>query len=347
MFLVENLSESVLQSFVMEAHKFEKVRQRVVARVLESGLLERKIFQIPQITPKDICVAGVDGGLASFPFGCMDVALIRVAGVLFRYQEGVLSEAQYVPSELPGLGIFAISEPIDLMKLEIANGMCRQLKEVQLATQIAKTRKPHLLLLDGSVVPQYVAGDKDSLLEKLYAELLESYSLLYETCERQGVFLAGFVKNSRGQHFVHSLGHSPELSGEDREILSRFRDTDFLKYVMRLGQRTCTSLYRASSCGSLSRWRNRTHLFYLRVSEATLPFRVEFVEFGDNAELTASCIASWVFFLSSFNPAMSSPSVLLEADLRARVSEEEAEIARNKLQSLGRPQSLDVIQKFV
>ncbi|MEM2907624.1 MAG: hypothetical protein QXP65_00250, partial [Candidatus Hadarchaeales archaeon] len=81
----------------------------------------------------------------------------------------------------------------------------------------------------------------------------------------------------------------------------------------------------------LEGWIERTYAFYLKAVPYDFPLRVEFVDGGDGVLETAEEVASLVYALSSYHDAYGLPSVLIEADARARLHEEDLEMVRDSI----------------
>jgi len=338
MLLLTDFDENVVCRLIESLREREKQQQEILQKLFGSFRRNpRKMrVKVSRFVPQKLCVVGVDGGMAQFSLRASDVVFLKSIASVFHYVGGKLLNSTYFPSETPVLNILGIHEPVDHLKLEVLVGMERQINEIRTARRFVEKNGADLLLLDGSVVPQYAGGYRNSLLEEEYCKLIEEYVALYKVCVRKGIFLAGFVKDGRGKRFLEELLSSVELEEADRKILENSRDSLFLNSVIDVGERTKSIPY-AKDGGILDRldeWKDHIYLFYMKSSPLDIPFRVEFVEPGGDEELTASCLASWILFLSSFSEELTTPPVLLEADFRARMREEEVAGFRNQILSL-------------
>ncbi|MBA7502330.1 hypothetical protein ES706_00914 [subsurface metagenome] len=298
---------------------------------------------IEQDALANLTVAGVDGGMLEQQLHGLDLILLRAVVAIFRYQNSRLEWAKYFPSEMPFPRLIDVAEPLDAREFELLAGMERQLAEIELATEALRANEVKLLLLDGSVVPQYVDRfpHNQSLLER-YHKLLNAYTKLYETCAESGALLAGAVKDSRGGRFVDILRRKvlPSLGGlgleqKELEILERSRDTVLLDHVLGVGERT--SIFRYAESPSryvlrdLGEWAMRVYAFYIKTVPFDRPLRVEFIDFRDEPAETADRVAPLVYALSSHHDAFGLPSVLIEADVCARLTEEDLSIVRDSI----------------
>jgi hypothetical protein len=308
----------------------------------------RFVTAVDQADLTDMMVMGVDGGMLSRVLHGLDLILVRAIATIFRYHEGELSEVEYYPSELPPPRLISLAEPLDTRELELVIGMERQLTELKLATEALKTHGGDLLLLDGSIVPQYVdrPPQKSKILE-LYRELVATFSNLYNMCTKSEVLLAGVVKDSRSARFIDifqrkilpSLIENCNIPPEhvsvltDGDFLSCSRDTVFLNHMLEVGERTFAFTYTGTPSGyplrDLSERFQRIQVFYIKTVPYDRPLRIEFLQSKD--ERVADRLASLIYALSAHHNAYGLPSVLIEADVRARLAEEELDILHDSI----------------
>jgi len=310
-----------------------------VEEIIEPSLV--KLIEQDALT--NLTVAGVDGGMLEQQLHGLDLILLRAVVAMFHYREAGLEWAEYFPSEMPFPRLIDVAEPLDAREFELLAGMERQLIELEHATEAVRANEMKLLLLDGSVVPQYIDRfpHNQSLLER-YHKLINVYTKLYETCAESGALLAGAVKDSRGRRFIDILRCKvlPSLGGlglkqKELEVLERSRDTVLLDHVLEVGERTFTFRYAEKPASYVLRdlggWAARIFAFYLKTVPFDRPLRVEFVDFGGEPAGTADRIASLIYALSSHHDAFGLPSVLIEADACARLVEEDLCIVRDSI----------------
>jgi hypothetical protein len=300
----------------------------------------------------DKTVIGVDGGLLTQQLHGLDLILVRAVAAIFHYTDGELDEVEYFPSEFPPPRLVDLTEPIDAREFELVVGVERQLAELQMAIQAVTSRSADLLLLDGSVAPQYIDRSvQGHRALRSYRRLIGTFGKLYEACDSTGTLLAGAVKDSRSSRFIDILRRKvlsflPELSPEEREVLENSRDTVLLDRVLEVGERTFAFRY-AENPGDvlkdLGKWASRIHVFYMKVVPYDRPLRVEFVDGGDGTSGMAERVASLLYSLSAHHDAFGLPSVLIEADARARLHGEEICMVRDSLADfLGPSVTLDL-----
>lgn len=337
---------------IAERIREQEGRRRKIAEVLGGlkgmasnpmgGLIESSLVnkvEMDQLV--SLIVIGVDGGMLEQQLHGLDLILLRAIAVTFHYHDAELTLADYFPNGMPQPKLIDIAEPLDAREFEILAGMELQLIEVEVATDVVRESCAGLLLLDGSVVPQYVDRfpHSDLLLER-YRRLIEAYTGLYRDCAKSGTLLAGVVKDSRGGRFADIIGHTvlPSfgdlgLEQRDIEILERSRDTVLLDHMLSVGERTSAFTYAEEPTNYVLRdlgvWAAKVYAFYIKTVPFDQPLRVEFVDRGDGPAETADHIASLIYALSSYHDAFGLPAVLIEADACARLAEEDLHVIRD------------------
>lgn len=296
-------------------------------------------------------VVGVDGGVFAQQLHGLDLILVRAVAAVFHYREGELVTAEYYPSEAPMPRLISVTEPLDARSLELLISMERQLVELKLAAQTLRASNADLLLLDGSILPQYVDRFPHSpRVVKLHRKLLRAFSELYGVCMKSETLLAGAVKDSRSARFIDILKQKilPSLAegrklrfteastfSRNLDILDNSRDTVLLDHVLDVGERSFIFRYAENpsnfipkDIGELAR---RVYAFYLKIVPYDRPLRIEFMEGGEMPSLTADRVASLIYALSAHHDAFGLPSVLMEADACARLTEDDVDIVRDSI----------------
>ncbi|MFN4132843.1 MAG: DNA double-strand break repair nuclease NurA [Candidatus Hadarchaeales archaeon] len=323
--------ENAIEEIMMRIRENEEKRNRLIKTLLklpaiqgpglQENFLKKKIPLPPGEAQK---VVGVDGGMLELNLHGIDILLLRAVAVKFHYLRGRLEKAEYIPSGLPTPKIIATTEPIDHLELQMLAGMERQLTEIQVAIDAADDADA--LLLDGSIVPQYVDRfSRKSCLFMRYMELVAAYASLYKKCLEKGILLAGVVKDSRGSRFTEILKGN---LGEKAETLEHSRDTVILDGLLEVGERTACFGYVEEPAGhvlqDLGELGRKVSVIYLKVASFDRPTRVEFIWDDDPSE-TAEHLSSLILSISSHHQAFGIPTVLVEADRLARLGEEELE----------------------
>ena len=244
--------------------------------------------------------------------------------------------------------------------------------ELSCAAELIRTHSPSALLIDGSIAP--LLSDKpseESEIRPLYDEVVAVYKSLYESAWATGCTLAGVIKDSRSKRFIdivqkHTSSSGPEAGAGDKAGANdaagakqdeqapasaprppdsgflHTSDTNFLYFMLEAGERTCAFKYSSAPTShqvlkDLGQWSEKILSFYLKPVKDDRPLRVEFL----SGQKTFSEVASLVHSLSHLHKAYAYPAVLIEADLRAALDEDEFERAYGSLFSkLGRSASL-------
>lgn len=342
--------ELALKKMIERIMDQEARRKRVseaLARLREiglnamNGIAEKAIIKEVEMDPLfDVRVCGVDGGLLDQQLHGFDLILVRALAAIFHYRRAVLCGAEYLPSEMPPPKLIDVAEPLDFWEFQVLAGMERQLAEVEIAAQVAERGGVEAILLDGSIVPQYVERfPRSSLLLECYRNLIRAYIGLYQNCAEGGILLAGAVKDSRGARFVEILKKDFfgkfNLGKEDLLILDKTRDTALLNHVLGVGERTSAFTYAEKSTNyvlsDLGGWGARIYGFYIRTVPFDRPLRAEFLSGAENVAETADRVASLIYALSSHHEGFGLPSVIVEADACARLAEEDLSLVRDSI----------------
>ncbi|MEM3514227.1 MAG: DNA double-strand break repair nuclease NurA [Candidatus Hadarchaeum sp.] len=340
---LEQALEKAIKRMIDQEMKRKKIGEalanlREVDLDVMRGVAEKTLFKEVGMDPLvDVRVCGVDGSLLYQQLHGFDLILVRALAAIFHYRGAVLEGVEYSPSELPPPKLIDVVEPLDSWEFQSLAGMERQLAEIETAAQVAERGGVESILLDGSIVPQYVERFPRSpiLLEK-YQNLIRAYTRLYQVCAEAGIVRAGAVKDSRGTRLVEILKAAFDkfnLEKEDLLILDKTRDTVLLNHVLGVGERTSAFTYVEKPASyvlsDLGSWGARIYGFYIRTVPYDRPLRIEFLKGVENVAETADRVASLVYALSSYHEGFGLPSVIIEADACARLAEEELSWVRD------------------
>lgn len=350
-FFADNLSLELALEKVIERIIDQEARRKRIGEALASlreidseatnGFAEKTLVKKVEMDPlTDVRVCGIDGGLLDQQLHGFDLIIVRALAAIFHYRNAVLVGVEYLPSELPPPKLIDVAEPLDSWEFQVLAGMERQLVEIEIGVQVAEKGVVGAILLDGSIVPQYVERfPRSPILQERYRNLIQSYIRLYQACAEANIVLAGAVKDSRGTRFVEILKKevfdkfSFGLGKEDLSILDKTRDTVLLSHVLRVGERTSAFTYAEKPASyvlsDLGDWGTKIYGFYLRAVPFDRPLRIEFLEGSENVAETADRVASLVYALSSHHEGFGMPSVIIEADACARLAEEDLDLVRD------------------
>ena len=317
-------SNKILENIVSNLKFLESERKRIGEKIKSINEIERKDclenkIVIP-IEGKNVTgeIAGIDGGIVKKSFHGIDLILLRAVGVVYFYRDNELKKVTYYPEAIVEPEAKLVTEPYTEMEFELVSNIERQIKEINTAREVIEKFEPDFIFLDGSIVPQYVYGQKGSLIFSRYIELINTYKSLFDSVKSRKTILAGVIEDSRGIRFCEIT--SSLLNKGDRLILEKSRDTNLLEYILNKGERTTVFTYSSLPVihPVLKEFPNeKIYSFYLRTAEFDQPMRVDFL--GDKG-VVADEISSVLLQLTS-SEVYSIPSVLIEADQRAKLSE--------------------------
>ncbi|MBU0662186.1 DNA double-strand break repair nuclease NurA [Candidatus Micrarchaeota archaeon] len=285
--------------------------------------------------------AGVDSGFMGKRLSSADIVLVRAAGVVFDYEKGKLAKAQYHPNffsfPTPHLSNNALEDD----EYACSMGLIRLREEVNVAREILQKYKPRYLFLDGSIVPQYADKPRsDSVVRNLYHEILQNFQSLYSEAEAKGCTLIACVEDSRGKRINELLRN--EINRDETYIsnktLNGMFDWAILDYLLEVGERTMAFSYSGSIkkhpiLADMPGWREHIYGLYLRPAQYDRPLRIEFLCRGKGDEIAARAneAAGAALALSSMHREYAYPAVLIEADLKAHLKQDEIEIVFGKI----------------
>jgi uncharacterized protein (UPF0335 family) len=302
------------------------------------GIEETALLQnVPQIELNEK-VAGVDSGFMGKSFHSVDVILIRAMGALFEYNKGLLKHTEFYPNFFKFPEPFILTDALEKDEFNCAKSLYRLKEEVGLANEMIEKFKPDFMFLDGSIIPQHADRPRSgSKVTQVYHNVLNQFQQLYETAEKNKCCLIGAVEDSRGTRFRGLLQEfiSREKLFEPSQ-LDNFFDSTLLDSLLQPKERSLAFPY-ASKVEKhpilndfKKDWAEKIHVLYLKPSQFDFPLRVEFLNQKKVTE-QANKVAAITLALSSLHKEYAYPSVLIEADLRARLKPEEINLVFDKL----------------
>jgi hypothetical protein len=299
---------------------------------LGDEILENKlIIPVKQSGLENLTIAGVDGGLVKHSLHGIDIMLIRPVAALFVYKNNKLSDVQYYPDSLPSPIPKIVFDPFSDLEFEINSNMERQVAEVNAAAEAIEKFRPEILLMHGSIVPHYTERPaSNSLLFVTYQRMIDAYKKLFATAQKNNTVLAGVVEDSRGVRFCEIINKilaesKKELTPETKILLSKTKDTNLLAYTLQLGERTLIFKYSPDSKNHpvLREFTPQIFSFYFKSAEFDRPIRIDFLG-NTNPTETANRISSAILSTAGHS-SYGIPAVLIEADQRAKLSENDIE----------------------
>ncbi len=324
---LEEACDSIKKNFL----EFQKNSEKLVPLKEKISPNGKENFAV-KIFPKEISskIAGIDSGFVSKKISMMDLVLIRTAGVIFEYENSILKKADYFPAPV------LLPEPVLLKNFlekdeeQQSISLQRLRKELDLSIKIICEQKPDYLFIDGSIIPQYQDKPRDnSSINKEYTSIIDLFQKLYSVADENSCTLISVVEDSRGRRFNSVVedftGINLKNSSDSFTVnyfLSKGERTFFFPYSSEIEKHAVLNDYN-------KKWSENIFVFYLKASNEDFPLRVEFI--SNKPFEKVDDIASIVFSLSSIDKNYSYPSVLIEADLRARLNDDDISMVYNKL----------------
>ncbi|MCX8174829.1 MAG: DNA double-strand break repair nuclease NurA [Candidatus Micrarchaeota archaeon] len=327
--------EQQLEQIAQKIFEEEAQRKELASRLrFNSGKIS-----YPETLEQELCIkveksevngriAAVDAGVVGQEFHGFDFLALRVAGAVFEYRQSKVVSHLYFPSASPPIS-YDVRGGLESYEITWHKSLFRLKGELDAARELIEKHKPDYLFLDGSIAP--LLSDKpseDSAMRCLYDSVVASYCELYQVAQEKNCALVGVIKDSRSRRFIEILQkHSANEGG-----FLRTTDTSFLSYLLSEGERTCAFSYSSAPkkhqiLKDLGGWSDKIASFYLKAVRGDRPLRVEFL----SGQRTFSQTASLVFSLSSIHKSYAYPAILIEADLRAALSEQDFERAYHRL----------------
>ena len=283
-------------------------------------------------------IGGADSGFVSKRLSFLDLVLIRVAGVIFTYDTAVLKKAEYYPMAVTLPEPVLLKNALEKDEEQQSISLERLRKEVGASIEMINKYQPNYFFIDGSIVPQYQDKPRsDSKISNDYHTIVTLFEKLYNIAQKNNCTLISTIEDLRGVRFKQLmeeyLDKNPIIKKDD---LKNSTDSSLLDYFLLKGERTFCFPYTQNIDSHAilrdidSKWSKNILVFYIKASDFDRPLRVEFIA-SENRKESADKIASIVFALSSLHKEYSYPSVLIEADLRARLNEEDISVVYDKL----------------
>lgn len=325
----------------------------IESRRIRVGKFIRKINDIFEIGPNDdisdvqiinkcpaelkdkVSVVGVDGGIVKHSFHGLDLMLLRATGVNFVYENGNLDGVFYYPSSNPFPKPKIVVETLSDIEFNLCSNIERQIIEVNTTIKSMEKMKPDIVLMDGSVIPQYVFNPDNQEVKGKYKKLIGAYSELYKKAKKTKTVLAGVVEDSRSSKFSEMLNKKllnemrTELSKEMASILEKTKDSNLLFYTLEKGERTCVFNYCCSGntqpiIKEFKGMEKDFFSFYIKTVDFDRPLRIDFL--GNGNELKIVDEIAPVLLNTSGHSGYGLPAVLIEADQRAKLSEKDLDM---------------------
>ncbi|NHI83209.1 MAG: DNA double-strand break repair nuclease NurA [Candidatus Thorarchaeota archaeon] len=361
--------DTMLAKLVEEIERIESTRNRFgsVLRELKQSI---DLSKFPAITasiaepefsktiaPVDLSglrIAGIDGGLVRKRFRSMDLVLTRGIAVIFHFgpKEGL--HVDFFPKAFPEPNITPVMLTLPGPELDQLASLERMAAELRITIAVLDKFETDLILVDGSLF--YHPRDRPQTGSIVYAKFQEVaalYKQLYSKAMKKNTILVGIIKDSRSTRIVSLLGdllphllRNPttfeKMQGVDYRWLLRIsRDCDLLDAFLDTGERTFAFKYSTeldqnskTLSNDLSEWASSIWITYLRTAADDLPLRIEVLAGSNDPIGRIDKALSAIFPLSWQHLEYGIPTPILEADARAKISMNEAQLIIDRLMAL-------------
>ncbi len=327
-----------------------------------SGIVSLKENIKPIKLEKELVVVGVDGGFLKKEYHGAGLILRRAVAVCFVFDKDFkLKNTNYFPNRRPFPEPVVTGPELSEQEFNLLAGLKREECELQTALAAIEKFSPDVLVRDGSIIlyPGSVV-ERGSKVHGEYLKVIKLFRELYKKCKEKNILLVGAVEDSRGKRYCGILKNeilptlyalenvSKEIKNKvevNKDVLDITTDTLFLYYLLNFGERTAALDYSTTSdlpiIEDLAEFRKNIYVSYIKAAEFDRPLRLDFFAEPENLQETTEKIVSIIFALSNQNRLYSYPSVLIEADARAKLSEEEIEYFKAAIsEKLGRNPAL-------
>lgn len=293
------------------------------------------INKVPTREFKQFNILGIDGGIVKHSYHGLDLMLMRAVGVNFEYSGGKLKDVKYYPNSNPLPNPKIILDSFSDIELNSCYNFERQIMEILTTIEAMKELKPDVVFLHGSIIPHYVPTPDNPILKETYKKLIETYMSMFEFVKEKNIILAGVVEDSRGIKFCDILNRrmlpqvESEMMKELRLVLEKTKDTNLLYYVLEKGDRTCVFNYSQNPTvhpvlKEFEKMSSSFYSFYLKTVDFDRPLRVDLLCFKDVLDVVERL--SSILMQMSGHSGYGIPSVLIEADQRARLSDKDLDM---------------------
>ncbi|MBN1941343.1 MAG: DNA double-strand break repair nuclease NurA [Candidatus Diapherotrites archaeon] len=322
------------------SQKILPLLSKKIDKINSKEILEEKLVFPVSKAELNCKIAGVDSGFVSKDMLALDLVLVRAVGTVFEYRESKVVKASYYPNYYSFPSPYMGERALEADEFSCSKSIRRLILENNAAKALIEEHNPEYCFLDGSIVPQYPDKPRnDSSIKDFYHELIQNFQELYKTAEKHKCTLIASVEDSRGSRFRSILQQDVlAKQGIPSKELDDCYDSILLDYLLKQGERSMAFKYSPDIekhpilMDFDQGFAEKVHAFYLKPVEYDRPLRIEFLhdsknDFGKFVDE----IAGIVFATASLHREYAYPSVLIEADMRARLKPEEIDTVYQKI----------------
>ena len=328
--IVENIT-NLEKSKLTISEILRKLNEEVAVGPNQEIKDEKLISAVEEKNANNFSITGIDGGIVKDSFHGLELVLLRAVAVNFVYNNGSLKKVDYYPSSipmpLPKTSFNSFSE----FELSSWYNFERQIVEITTAIESIENMKTEFLFLDGSVIPQYVTKPSNPVLKERYHLLIRKYKELFEISNEK-LILAGIVEDSRSVKFCDILTRrilSDDIAREVKIVLEKTNDSNLLYHLLKRGERTFVFNYSQHPeahplLKEFEEMKGNFYSFYIKTADFDRPLRVDFV--GEREQTNVANKISEILMRTCGHSQYGLPSVLIEADQRAKLAQRDLDL---------------------
>ncbi len=315
--------EQIKQKVKAVSDSFLKIKEKAVYFAQNLDAFEIEFLFSPkkrEIENKELSfsVGAVDSGFFSDSFIGFDFCLVKVSGSVFKYEKNKLVESKRYPLNIKPIFItpdaYLQSDEFDKFV-----SISRLKQELLLAKEIIEQNDLNYFLLDGSLIPHPQDKlKKESLIYDEYLGLIKCFVDLYAIAEKKNTKLAGCIEDSRSNMITKQLN------------IDKVNDLILLNYALK--KKEAINFFNSGKNNKMLDDINnfkQVELFscFLKINDYDLPLKIEMLSPDED-------IIDIIYFLSSHTKNYSYPSVIIDADLRAKLCFSEVNTIKNYIESI-------------
>jgi len=317
-------------------------KRKALANAIDKGIKIK--HKIDDIDLGNLKICGIDGGFLKKDYHGARLILRRAVAACFNFTNGKLESCEYLPNSRPFPEAIIVNPEYSDQEFNVLSNLKREEIELEMALEAIEKFRPDIIIRDGSIILHPSSAIlATSSIYKTYANVTELFKQLYSECERRDILLVGAIEDSKGQRYCNYLNKKiiPEVlnSNSDQKviiagnmkILDNTTDSLFLYYLLDINERTESITYTDLHLPDFESWNNKLFVTYIKPVDYDRPLRLDFISKPENLNETTKKITEIVCKISKHNRNYSYPSVLIEADARAKLTDVEIEHFKSAL----------------
>ena len=306
-----------IDSIVSSIEKKEDMIRQIAEKIkTEKPDIKKTIMPVKL---NNITIAGIDGGLLKKEYSSISVIITRAVGVIFSYKDDKLNDTSYIPSAVAPPKYFMTDIPKDPHELDKEASIIRINEEIERAIECAD-KNPDMIILDGTIIPHPSTEPKAKTgLSKKYKDLIKRIEHLIDKCKKNKIILAGVCEDSRSDSFCKTLGIREDCA-----------DIQLASYLLEKDERT--EAYQTEVPKNFNSIKQSIYNIIIKPSEYDKPMKIQFISTTDTQK-TADTLSSIINRISSHHREYTAPTILIEADQRAKLDSSELLFIENEIKT--------------